>query len=160
MPAVVLVCLTGSQKNKTPAHSECDVLCVCVLDVEESGVFVSRTLVVVQKPCISQLQSLSDQFPWTTLATLQMLRRFEKMSDTVLFVSPDASDLCVQLCNKRFYIFWILHWVLVSSVRQQKREGPCLQPLEDKEEEEDLDDTIPGTPPAKKVAAFVRIFFF
>lgn len=35
-----------------------------------------------------------------------------------------------------------------------------MQPLEDKEEEEDLDDTIPGTPPAKKVAAFVWIFFF
>lgn len=48
---------------------------------------------------------------------------------------------------------------MVSSVQQQKGEGPCLQPLEDEEEEEDLDDTIPGTPPAKKVASFVSVFF-
>ena len=148
----MLFCLTGSHKVK-PQHTvrvKCDVLCVYVLDVEEIGVFVSRTLVVVQ-PAI--------YWPVTVTIWPVPVNHFSQkcLTPVVLFVF-DASDLCVQLCNTRFYIFCILHWVLVSSVQQQKREGPCLQPLEDEEEEDDLDDTIPGTPPAKKVASFVSFF--
>ncbi|KAK7087158.1 cell cycle checkpoint control protein RAD9A-like isoform X2 [Littorina saxatilis] len=37
----------------------------------------------------------------------------------------------------------------------KKREGPCLQPLDD-DDNDDLDETIPGTPPAKK---FRSLFF-